>query len=89
MSFGVGVCMRSPCPPFVSKEGSWDHIYVLKEKAASFLLLGIGRALKVSSGFLLCGFAFWLSKPEKARPGKQKPQAGRGDGVTRAGPGSF
>lgn len=35
MSFGVGVCMRNPCPPFVSKEGSRDRIYALKERVAS------------------------------------------------------
>lgn len=46
------LCKRDP--------GDW--IYALEKKAASFLLTDIIRIVKVS-GFLLCEFAFWLSKP--------------------------
>lgn len=70
MSFGVGVCMRNPCPPFVSKEGSRDRIYALKERAAS-LLLGIGRALKVSClwSFFSVALHFGCQSPRRRDQG--------------------
>lgn len=62
---------------------------MLEENAASCLLLGIVSIFKVFSGFLVCEFAFWLSKPEKEREWKLRPWLGRGGSFVRAGPGEL